>query len=487
MSQRDVDIVILGAGFGGLGMAATLLKNGLHNFVIFEQGPSLGGVWRDNIYPGAACDTDALLYCYSYFPNLQVTCAFAGQEEILDYMQRFSNEFGINDFIEYEKKITAAQWLKHEKKWEITVNHTEKVKTRVFITAWGQLNVPVIPNFIGLDQFQGTQFHSAQWPEKIDLSGKKVLTVGTAASAVQYIPEIAPQVEQLYVFQRTPNWVVPRMQRYYTEQEREQFQRHPETFFAMRQANYDERETVSFARLNKGTADHEEGIKVALTHLKNQVKDEELQRKLIPNYDFGCKRVLRSDDYYPALTRENVELVLTEIDRVTPSGVVATNGQHYEVDVLIFGTGFATQNFNGSLDIKGLENASLTECWKEGAEAYLGLTVPDFPNFFMIYGPNTNLNHNSILSMLEIQHDYVTAAIKKILNHKLSLVVKDEVFVEFNANLQKELEQSVFNSDCSSWYKNSEGKIVNNWSSTVANYNAMAQFKEQDFIISRLA
>lgn len=487
MSQRDIDVVILGAGFGGLGMAATLLKNDIHNFVIFEQGPSLGGVWRDNIYPGAACDVDAVLYCYSYFPNLQVTCSFSGQEEILDYMHRFSDEFGLDNHIELNKKITAAQWLEHENKWELTINHAEKVKARVFITAWGQLNVPSIPNFEGLNQFQGVQFHSAQWPEQIDLSGKKVLTVGTAASAVQYIPEIAPIVDQLYIFQRTPNWVVPRKQRYYTKEEREQFQKHPEIFFSMRQANYNERETATFARLQKGSIEHEQAIEVALTHLKDQIKDEELQRKLIPDYDFGCRRVLRSDDYYPTLNRKNVELVLTEIDHITPTGVVAKNGQHYEVDVLIFGTGFATQHFNGDLDVKGLRRASLTERWQAGAEAYLGLTVPDFPNFFMLYGPNTNLNHNSILAMLEIQHDYVAAAIKHILNDNLTIDVKKDVFKEFNLNLQKELAESVFSAGCSSWYQNSEGKVVNNWSSTVADYGAITQFNESDFYVSRFA
>lgn len=484
MVASHYDVVILGAGFGGLGMGAELMRNHLTDFIIFEQGSALGGVWRDNVYPGAACDTEAHLYCYSYFPNLRVSKMYAEQEELLGYLERFSKHFDLDEKIKYNSKITSAIWSDAKGVWEITLGSGQRVTCKAFVPAWGQLNKPIIPETTGLENFQGVYFHSAEWPENVNLKNKKVVSIGTAASAVQYLPELAKEVEKLYVLQRSPNWILPRQQKTFTEEELDLFESQPETFFASRQALHDFREN-GYSRTQQGTDEQQQGMEQALAHLSNQVSDKELREKLTPDYDFGCKRILRSDDYYPTLMKDNVELVTASIDYVTENGVVVTNGNFYEADAIVFGTGFASQNFHGSLQIVGEQEITLTEKWQEGAEAYLGLTVPSFPNMFLVYGPNTNLNHNSIIAMLEIQHNYIVNAIKAILDENIYLTVNNDIFIDFNKSVQSEMLSSAFSSDCSSWYKNSDGKVVNNWSSTVNDYEKVATFTLSDFIVKK--
>lgn len=486
MTNDVIDVAILGSGYGGLGMGAQLKRNGLHNFKIFEKASALGGVWRDNIYPGAACDTQSHIYCFTYFPNLRVSSMYAGQSELLDYLQRLAKHFDLEPHIQYDAEITQAVWNSQEQLWDLQIRGQAPVKAKVFVPAWGQLNKAVTPYFKGAEKFQGQSFHSASWDYDIDLKGKKVVSIGNAASAVQYIPEVAKAAGHLTVFQRSANWIMPRGQIVFTDAELDEFESNPETFFASRNEIHRMREE-GFDRTQQGTASQQEGVRIALEHLHSSIQDEELRKKLTPDYELGCKRILRTDDYFPALNRDNVSLVTDGIDEITENAVITAVGEVIEADVIIYGTGFASQNFNGDLDIIGNKGERLLDLWSEGAEAYLGLTVPSFNNMFLIYGPNTNLNHNSIVTMLEIQHQYIVDATQYILNQQTSLVVKADKFSAYNVDIQAKMAGSAFSSDCSSWYKNEAGKVINNWPLNVEAYRSYTQFNVEDYASPRHA
>lgn len=472
--KTDHDVVILGAGFGGLGMGAQLKKAGFEDFAIFDKGPGLGGVWRDNSYPGAACDTEAHLYCYSFFPHLRVSRMYADRDELMGYMTRLADHFDLSPHLHFNSEVTSAVWDADEALWRLQVAGSGEHTARVFIPAWGQLTLPSVPEFPGVGEFRGTAFHSARWDHSVDLAGKKVISIGAAASAVQYVPEVAKTAASLKVFQRSANWIMPRNQIIFTDDQLDAFEQDPETFEQSRHALHDFRES-GFERTRHDSAAQRAGVEQALAHLEAQVPDVKLRRKLTPDYEFGCKRILRSDDYYPALMRENVELITEGIDSFVADGIRTTDGEIHEADVVIYGTGFSSQAFQGDLEVLGVAGENLEDRWEEGAEAYLGMTVDGFPNMFMIYGPNTNLNHNSIITMLEIQQAYILEALDHLLGMPRAAVdVRENVLTAYNKDLQLEMRGSAFSSDCSSWYKNAEGKVINNWSGTVEEYRALA-------------
>ncbi|NKX53048.1 flavin-containing monooxygenase [Arthrobacter mobilis] len=479
------DVVILGAGFGGLGMGARLKQAGIEDFAIFDKGPGLGGVWRENSYPGAACDTEAHLYCYSFFPHLRVSRMYAGRDELMGYLERLADHFGLRPHLSLNSEVTSAVWDGGSALWRLQVAGSGEHTARVFIPAWGQLNTPLIPDFPGLADFHGEAFHSARWDHGVDLAGKKVISIGSAASAVQYVPEVAKAAGSLEVFQRSANWIMPRNQVIFSDEQLDAFEADPGTFEQSRRHLHDFREN-GFERTRRDTDAQRAGVEQALAHLAAQVPDPELRRKLTPDYEFGCKRILRTDDYYPALMRPNVHLVTEAIDAIVPEGIRTTDGQVHEADVIIFGTGFSSQAFQGDLRIIGASGEDLKERWAAGAEAYLGMSVDGFPNLFMIYGPNTNLNHNSIITMLEIQQGYILEVLERLLPEPgASVEVRGRVLAGYNANLQNEMEGSAFSSDCSSWYKNAAGKVINNWSGTVEEYRTLAgSWNPADYVLS---
>jgi cation diffusion facilitator CzcD-associated flavoprotein CzcO len=472
--------LILGAGFGGLGMGAQLVRNDDEDFIIVERSGDIGGVWLDNAYPGAACDTEAHLYCYSFYPHLRVSRMYAGREELLGYMHRLADAYGLHAHLRLNQEIGEARWDDTAGLWRFKVNGEERYTSKFFVPAWGQLNKPSIPSFEGLDAYRGAFFHSARWDGSVDLAGKSVASVGNAASAVQYVPEIAPSVSHLTVFQRSANWIMPRNQQVFTPAQLDAFEAQPATFEASRRHLHEFRET-GFRRTQTGSSDQAEGKRIAIEHLTRQVSDPALRLRLTPDYEFGCKRILRSDDFYPALCRPNVTLEVRPIARFDENGIVTADGEALAFDVVIFGTGFASQAFQGDLAVYGLEGAALSSAWEEGAEAYLGMTVPDFPNMFVVYGPNTNLNHNSIITMLEIQQAYIIDAIKAASRDHAAVVVKPGVFRAFNDKVQADMGTSAFSSGCSSWYKNKAGKVINNWSGTVDQYRVAAQWDAADY------
>lgn len=483
-----VDVVILGAGFGGLGMGAQLKMAGIDSFVIVERGARVGGVWRDNAYPGAACDTESHLYCYSFHPHLRVSKMYADRAELLDYMDSMVDRYELTPHLRLSSEVASASWNESEHVWDFVLSGGATLRSRFFIPAWGQLNEPTIPPFKGLETFAGAAFHSAAWHDGIALEGKRVASIGAAASAVQYVPEVAKVAAQLTVFQRSANWIMPRNQRPYTDAQRDGYAADPASFERSRHDLHAFRE-AGFQRTRHGSTAQGEGMALAQAHLAAQVADPALRAKLTPDYEFACKRILRSDDYYPALSRDNVVLETAAVQEFTPDGIRTVDGVEHPFDVVIFGTGFASQAFQGQLDVRGLDGQNLRTRWADGAEAYLGMTVPGFPNMFLIYGPNTNLNHNSIITMLEIQQRYIVEALQHLLPLPgVAVDVDEAVCTAFNDALQANMKTSAFSGDCSSWYKNAAGKVINNWSGTVDEYRALAaHWRAADFDLLQVA
>ena len=482
--MADYDIIILGAGLGGLGMASRLKAAQLDNFVILEQSNSLGGTWRDNVYPGAACDTESHLYCYEFEPHLQVSRLYARQPELLAYAARLAERARLGPHIRYGARIVAAQWIDAQTVWRVSLADGGSLTAKVFIPAWGQLNRPSIPDFAGREDFAGRAFHSANWPLDLNLAGLRVASIGNAASAIQYISEIAPSVAHLTVFQRSPNWIVPRGDRPYSDEELERY-RDVGVFRADRDHLFAWRETT-FMRMHAGSDEARELESLARAHVAAQVPDPALRAKLTPDFPLGCKRVLRSDDYFPALMRGNVDLETNAIARILPHAIETADGVEHPVDVIIYGTGFETQSFQGPVEVHGARGVSLRERWAEGAHAYLGMAVADFPNLFLIYGPNTNLRHNSILSMFEAQFSYIVQALRFILAEPCRAIhVRPEIMRHFDNALQRAMVGTAWAGSCTSWYKNAAGRVVNNWSGPVAEYQRITHhFDARDFCLA---
>lgn len=482
--MEKIDTLILGAGFAGLGMGAQLSRAGRSDFLILEKAKSVGGTWRENTYPGAACDTETHIYCYSFALNLGVSRMYAGQEELLAYAHKLVKDFGLEKNLRFNAEVEAARWNEDNQRWIITLTDGNQISARVFIPAWGQLNRPQIPEFEGRDSFAGVQFHSATWSHDTELEGKRIASIGNAASAVQYIPYLAQVAGQLNVFQRSPNWILPRNQQIFTEEELAEFAADPSLFEASRREIHETRE-AQFSRTRTGSEEAEEIAALAIAHVVNQVEDEALREKLIPDFPVACKRVLRADEYYPTLNRENVELTTEGISRIVPEGVITTDGTLHEADVIIYGTGFHAQAFQGPIEITGRDGADLRQKWADGPEAYLGITVSGFPNMFLLYGPNTNLGHNSIISMLEIQQNYVISALETIDGMDQNAIdVAENKFRAFCDQVQDDMAASAWVGSCRSWYKNASGRVVNNWSGTVNEYREITgEFRIEDYEI----
>ncbi|MDQ6608123.1 MAG: NAD(P)/FAD-dependent oxidoreductase [Actinomycetota bacterium] len=459
------DVIVVGTGFAGIGMAIELKKSGEHDFVVLEKADSVGGTWRENRYPGCACDVQSHLYSFSFEPNPKWSRMFAPQPEIRAYLEDCTDKYGVRPHIRFGSELTGARFDEADGLWYVEVNGSEsRLTARVLVAGFGPLSRPEYPQIDGVERFEGKFFHSAQWDADYDLSGKRVAVVGTGASAIQFVPEIAGDVEQMYLFQRTPPWVLPKPDRRTTAVERLLFRRFPALQRAYRDSIYWRLETRVL-----GFTVHPKAMKAAellgRLHIRRGIKDPELRRAVTPDYTIGCKRILMSGDYYPALDRDNVELVTGGVARVTERGVVAKDGTEREVDAIIYGTGFKVRDPLGALKIRGRGGADLAQLWRErGLEAYLGTTVAGFPNLFILVGPNTGLGHNSIVYMIESQVHYVLEAIRTMRERDVAFVdVKPDVQARFNQDLQDQLTGTVWSSGCSSWYLDENGKNRTLW------------------------
>ena len=467
----DYKVAILGAGFAGLCMGLRLQAQGETSFVILEKADRVGGTWRENVYPGSGCDIPSHLYSYSFEPNPDWPEIYSAQPDILAYIDGVVEKHQLSKHIRFNAEVIGAAWDEAGGFWRIATASGGSVTAQSFVTAWGQLNRPKLPPIEGRDDFAGPAFHSAHWDTSVDLAGKRVAVIGNGASAIQFVPAVAKVAANLTLFQRSPNWLVPRMNRPYTEAEKAQFKAQPAAMEKVRSEIFEMAE-ARLAAKRAGTLPVEE-VPIPLAHLHAQVADPVLRAKLTPDYEIGCKRVLISNDFYPALTRPNVELVTEAIARMTPQGVVDAAGRLHEVDVVIYATGFETKSFAGETAITGLGGVSLADAWQDGPEAYLGLTVSGFPNLFMLYGPNTNLGHNSIIYMIEAQVNYVLQALAA----GRPLSVKAQVMARYNEDLQQQLAHTPWAGTCTSWYKTADGKILNNWPDTAGAYaQAVAVF-----------
>jgi cation diffusion facilitator CzcD-associated flavoprotein CzcO len=458
-----VHVAILGAGFAGLGMAIRLKRAGIEDFVVCERDTEVGGTWWANTYPGCQCDVPSHLYSFSFAPNPEWTRTYANQPEIRDYLRDCSERYGLREHIRFGCEITAAEWDAEQARWRIETSLGD-LTADVLIGAPGPLSEPTIPDLPGLETFAGETFHTARWNHDHDLTGRRVAVVGTGASAIQAVPRIQRQVSHLDVFQRTPPWVVPHRDRAISERERRVYRRFPALQRLVRAGVYWSREL-----LVPGLAYQPRLMKVAerlaRKHLAQQVPDPELRARLTPDYAIGCKRILPSNHWYPALTKPNVDLITEGIAEVRPEGIVTADGELHEVDTIIFATGFHVTDIPLAHRIRGASGESMAEVWRGSPQAYRGTTVAGFPNLFFLVGPNTGLGHNSIVYMIESQLEYVMGALRALRERGAgTLAVRPEVQERYNARLQSRMDRTVWNSGgCSSWYLDANGRNTTIW------------------------
>jgi cation diffusion facilitator CzcD-associated flavoprotein CzcO len=454
--------VIVGSGFSGLGMAIRLLKDGERDFVLLERAGEIGGTWRDNTYPGCRCDVPSHLYSFSFAPNPSWSSTFSPQPEILDYLRDVARRFGVLPHVRFHTELESAEWDEEGSRWRLGTSQGP-ITADVLVLGQGPLSEPRLPEVPGIESFEGKAFHSAQWDHDHDLDGERVAVVGTGASAIQFVPAIQPRVGRLHVFQRTPPWVVPHPNRAMTALERALYRRLPVAQLAMRAGIYWARE--SFVLQFRHRRVRRLATRMALRQLEKQVPDPELRAKLTPRYELGCKRILPTDEWYPALMQPNVEVVTEGISEVRPSSIVAADGSEREVDTIIFGTGFHVTDIQIADRVRGREGRPLAEVWDGSPEAYKGAAVAGYPNLFFLVGPNTGLGHNSIVFMIESQVNYVADALRTMRRRGARTVeVRPEAQAAYNAELQERTRGTVWVSGgCASYYIDRNGRNSTLW------------------------
>jgi cation diffusion facilitator CzcD-associated flavoprotein CzcO len=471
-SITKVDVLIVGAGFSGLCMGIKLLEADMKSFLIIEKSEDIGGTWWDNRYPGCACDIPSHLYSFSFAPSTEWTRMYPGQQEIHDYLKRCVERYRLAPYLRLSARFREAIWDESEGVWNATAGDEMRIRARVLVSGMGALHVPRYPDLKGIDRFKGPAFHSATWDHTVDLDGKNVAVVGTGASAIQFVPQIAPRVSKLHLFQRTPPWIVPRLDFAFSEKWRRRFRSLPITRWALRQYIFWRQEVRVLGFLGNETF-RKKVEAIALRHLARRIKDPKLRAALTPNYQLGCKRVLVSDDYYPTLNRSNVELVTESIAEVREHSIVTQGGVERPIDVLIYGTGFrATEPLIGCR-VVGKGGVEIHDAWQKRMSAYLGVTVSGFPNFFMLLGPNTGLGHNSVVLMIEAQVRYTMNCLKLMKRKKQRILeVRSEIQKSFVEEIYRRMAATVWQSGgCKSWYQDqTTGEITTLWPGSVVSY-----------------
>jgi cation diffusion facilitator CzcD-associated flavoprotein CzcO len=456
--MSEYGIAIIGSGFSGMGMAIRLLEEGRRDFVILERADDVGGTWQANRYPGCQCDIPSHLYSFSFAPNPEWTRTYSKQPEIWAYMRRVAEDYGVMPHVRLNHEVTGAEWDNEEQHWRVETSQGQ-VTADVLVAGPGGLSEPAYPSIPGLDRFEGPAFHTADWDDDHDITGERVAVIGTGASAVQTVPNIQEQVGHLKVFMRTPPWIVPHSDRPITSLERMLYRRFPAAQKAVRSMVYWMHEAMVFGLVRKPSR-LKLLEKAAKRHLESQVTDPELRRRLTPDYRLGCKRILPSNLFYPALEEPNVELVSNGIREIEAAAVITDDGERHEVDTIIFGTGFHATDIKAARWIRGRDGLTLKEHWGESPRAYLGLAVAGFPNLFFLSGPNTGTGHQSQVFMIESHIEYVMDAIRTMKRRGLRTVdVRPEVQQAYNRDLDERMPPTVWNSGgCSSWYLDATGR-----------------------------
>ena len=477
----DTTVAIIGSGFSGIGLAIRLKQDGVDDFVVLERNEGVGGTWWANTYPGCACDVPSHLYSFSFAPNPDWTRTYSRQPEIRDYLRRVVEEHGVTAHIRLGCEVQGARWA--EDRWEIETSQGP-VTAKVLVSAAGPLVEPKLPDFPGLERFQGPAFHSARWDHSASLKGKRVAAIGTGASAIQFVPKIAPDVARLHVFQRTPPWVMPHSARPITRTERRLFRLIPPLQRLVRGGIYTAREflVLGFVKRPRALQLLE---RVSRRHMERSLPPE-LIAKTTPNYRLGCKRILPSNDWYPALARDNVELVTDAVAEVRERSIVTADGDEREVDAIVFGTGFHVVDMPIGQLVHGRGGKALADVWRGSPRAHLGSTVPGFPNLFILLGPNTGLGHSSMVYMIESQLAFVVSALREMRSRGASVVeVRPEVVERYNAEVQRRMRGTVWNSGCTSWYQDAKGNNPTLWPDWTWRFRQRtSRFNPQEYVLA---
>jgi cation diffusion facilitator CzcD-associated flavoprotein CzcO len=446
-----------------------LRRAGYDDVTVFERGDRIGGVWHHNTYPGAACDVPSHLYEFSFAPNPRWSRRYAPQAEIQAYLENVARSHGVFDRIRTGVDVTAASWAADRAKWVLQTSAGEH-EADLLVTACGQLRVPTIPPLAGLDEFSGPAFHTAEWRHDVSLAGKRVGVIGTGCSAIQTVPAIQPLVAEVDVYQRSPGWTIPKMDFEYRERTKRLFERFPALQRADRAANFYFHELASLAMTSKPWL-RRPFRAVGRAQINRAIKDPSLRARVTPTDELGCKRVMLTDDWYPTLTKPNVALITDRIEAITPSGVRTVDGSERPADVLVFATGFASHAFVAPMEITGSAGRTLTHAWADVPRAYLGMSVPGFPNMFLLYGPNTNGGAGSVVNTLECNVGHLLAALGEMRRSGARTIeVEQSAADAFDRELRSALSGTVWHSGCTNWYVDEHGNDPNQWPWTWSRY-----------------
>ncbi len=458
MPKINQRIVIVGTGFAGLAMAVALKKAGQHDYILLEEANEVGGTWRDNTYPGAACDVPSPVYSFSFESNPHWSSKFSPQKEIFLYLQHCATKYGLRPHIQFRSRVESSHFDEETGLWTVAIAGQDPIICRYLVLCTGGLSRPSYPKIPGLDSFQGALFHSARWNHDFPLEGARVGIIGTGASAIQIVPAIAAKVGKLSLFQRTPAWILPKAERTFNSLERKLFARVPGYHYLLRKFLYWQFELRAIGLLKPALMRIPQKEAEAL--IRRDIRDPELQKEMTPQYTMGCKRVLLSNDFYPSLNRSNVEVISDTIERIVPDGIVTKDGRQHRLDALICATGFQVAEASAPFPIYGLYGQELGKTWKDGAEGYLGVSISGYPNLFTIVGPNSGLGHNSIVFMIEAQARYIQKAIVKMQKAAVKYFdLKKLVQDDYNRELSRRFEGTVWTAGhCVSWYHTPGGK-----------------------------
>ncbi len=480
--SADLSVGIIGAGPGGLALGILLARAGFRDFTIFDREDDVGGTWRINTYPGLACDVKSHLYSYSFDLNAHWSRLWSAQPEILEYFERCADKHGLRPHLKLRTEIRSARWEADAQRWCLTTADGQRHRFNVVVSAVGLFTRPLLPDLAEEEPFTGTVMHSSRWDHSVPLEGARIAVLGTGSTASQLVPELTKVAAQVYSVQRSPTWILPKPDRHYTRRERWVFARVP---FAKRlyRTRLWLRSEANISVIEHGSEKTQDFTAVALGLLERTVADEELRRKLTPDHPMGCKRLVFSSDYLPALTRPNVEVLDSPARCLRARSLVTEDGTEREVDVVVCATGYAAADYLGELDVCGERGTTLREVWREGAHAYFGMAVPGFPNFFMLYGPNTNVGSNSVIFMLEAQARYIVRALKYLRRkNKTYLAVRPAALGEFVAKVDRWMVGTVWTTQCSNYFRAANGRVVTQWPRSARTFWGMTRrFKPADF------
>ena len=481
-TKDDRRIVIIGAGPGGLCMAIRLREAGFENFVILEKAEGLGGTWRHNRYPGCSCDIPSHLYSYSFEIKPDWSRPYASQPEILAYLEGCADKYDVRRFCRFGCEVRRATWDEARATWSLETAKGERIEADVVVSAIGMFNELNFPDIPGLPSFAGTSFHSARWPADLDLTGRRIGVIGSAASAIQFVPEIVKEAAQVDYYQRTANWILPKEDDPYSEEELENRRRKPEIARAIRDEIYD--------RINAGGPKIFDFIQADMEAAGRQnialVEDPDVRARLVPTHPWGCKRPLFSSEYYQAFNRPNLELVTEGIDHIEGDGIVTVDGRKRVVDTLVLATGFKTTQYLSAIDVRGRGGLSIEDAWSDGAQAYKGVTTSGFPNLFMLYGPNTN--SDSLITMIEYHVEHALLHIRRMVDEGYDWVdVRPEPMADYNEEIQREIEGiGVWQAGCTDYYRAPSGRVVTQWPRTMGEHRSLlGELRPGDYEVGR--